>query len=123
MLSSGVTVSPAPFLVSCFFPPTAMLIAVWTPAEGRHDRDNSPLIHGADAVGFEPERVDRDAGDCRRFDAHQVGGDRLLPGIAFVARRLSRHDLLLFELVIRPPVGATAIVDNRLGEQLIAIAR
>ena len=48
--------------------------------------------------------------------------DRLFPDVALVAFRLFDAGVLLFELGGRPPLLTALIGDDRLGEQLVAIA-
>src|SRR5262249_49137646 len=109
----------------CLHPPSSVHIALAPPPpeRGQHGGD-APGVSGPEAVDlFEIERRFGDLQDRCAADGNEKLGDGLFPRIAFIAGGLLVFDVLLLEFAIRPPVLASAIERDSLGEELVAILR
>ena len=112
---------------SCLDPPSVALpiFRKALPAELFQRCRYAALVSGADArrvdaKSFAGHLSDRDPALGAGVD---VTGDRLFPGVGLVPLRLLGHDVLAFEVIVRPPGHAGAVVCHCLREKLVAVAR
>src|SRR4051812_29131346 len=103
MVSRDVTVSRWPH------PPPAVPIPSRLPAERRHDGSDTPLLRDRRATKVQADRARGHARGGRSLDTRKISPDRLLPGVALVARRLLGRDVLVLETLVRPPLHAGAV--------------
>jgi len=88
-----------------------------------HGSHDAVLVGTADALSFDMQCFPADLADRCAGPTLKVAGDGLFPDIRLVACRLFGSDLLALEIAIRPTLEPAPIQSNRLGKELIAIAR
>src|SRR5262245_44035408 len=108
-------------MASGAFPPSAAATTVGLPAERRQHGADPALVAGAKALHPKAEGISGNQADRRLLEVHEVLANRLLPGVAFVARGLLRRDVFGLEFAIRPPRLTGSVASDGLGKELIAI--